>query len=188
MISTRPTSRKATTEGCLQVDIRKLARNGLLQHGAEHSLTDRKSKYEVHIVSEQDRIRFQHGIALLAGFRGLGEDVVPIDWTECHYGGARPWFLCPGCRKRVAIIYGRKIERDGSKLPIRDRTLRCRQCHDLSYPSQHEEWNRRMWRRSEKIWARIGGRYGNKPKRMHWRTYDHLVDEARYFEDLWLYG
>ena len=32
MISARPTSRKATTEGCLQVDIRKLARDGLLQH------------------------------------------------------------------------------------------------------------------------------------------------------------
>ncbi len=188
MISTKSTSRKATTEACVQVDIRKLARDGLLKPGAEGSFSDRKSKYEVHIVSEQNRIRFQHGITMLAGFRRLVEDVVAIDWTGCHFGGARPWFLCPGCVKRVAILYGRIIERDGSKLPIRNRTLKCRQCHYLSYPSQHEEWDRRMRRRANKTWARIGGKYGNKPKRMHWRTYNRLVDEARYFEDLWLYG
>ena len=172
----------------MQVDIRKLARDGLLKPGAEGSFSDRKSKYEIRLVSEQNRMRFQHGITMLAGFRRLVEDVVVINWTECHYGGARPWFLCPGCRRRVAILYGRKIERDGSKLPIQNRTLKCRQCHDLSYPSQHEEWDRRMGRRAKKIWARIGGKYGNKPKRMHWRTYNRLVDEARYFEDLWLYG
>jgi hypothetical protein len=36
---------------------------------------------------------------------------VGIDWTPCHYGGQRVWFLCParGCRKRVAILYGGKI-------------------------------------------------------------------------------
>ena len=188
MISTKSTSRKATTDACLQIDIRKLSRDGLLKPGAEGSFSDRKSKYEVHIVSEQNRIRFQHGITMLAGFRRLVEDVVAIDWTGCHFGGARPWFLCPGCGKRVAILYGRKIERDGSKLPIRNRTLKCRQCHHLSYPSQHEEWDRRMRRRAEKTGARIGGKYGKKPKKMHWRTYDRMVEEARYFEDLWLYG
>ena len=170
------------------MDIRKLARDGLLQHGAESSFSDRKSKYEIRLVSEQDRMRFQYGITMLAGFRRLGEDVVAIEQTECNFGGARPWFLCPDCGRRVAILYGRKIERDGSKLPIRNRTLKCRQCHDLSYSSQHEEWHQRMRRRAQKIRARIGGKYGNKPKRMHWRTYDRLVDEARYFEDLWLYG
>ncbi len=188
MISTKSTriSRKATTEGCLQVDIRKLARDGLLQQGAEHSLADGKSRYELRLASDQGRMRVQHGISMLAGFRRLAEEVVAIDWTECHYGGTRPWFLCPGCGRRVAILYGCKIGRDGSKLPIRNRTLKCRQCHDLCYPSQHEEWDQRMRRRADNIWARIGGRYGNKPKRMHWRIYDRLVDQARYFDDLWL--
>ena len=188
MISTRPISRKATTDACLQIDIRTLARDGLLKPGAEHRLSEHKSKYEVRLISDQDRIRFQYGIAMLAGFRRLGEDVVAIAWTECHYGGNRPWFLCPGCGRRVAILYGRKIASDGSKIPIRDRTLKCRQCHDLSYASQHEEWDRRMRRRAEKTWARVGGKYGTKPNRMRWRTYYRLVDEARYFEQLWLYG
>ncbi len=188
MISTRSTSRKATTDACLQVDIRKLARDGLLKPGAEGSFLERKSKYEIRLVSGQDRMRFQHGLSMLAGFRRLAEDVVTIDWTECNYGGSRPWFLCLGCGRRVGILYGRRVKRDGSKLPVRNRTLKCRQCHDLGYASQHDEWDQRMRRRANKIWARIGGRYGNKPKRMHWRTYDRLVDEARYFEDLWLYG
>ena len=188
MISTKSTSRKATTEACVQVDIRKLARDGLLQHGAESRLRDRKSKYEIWLVSEQNRIRFQHGIAMLAGFRRLTEDVVSIDWTECHYGGARPWFFCPGCGNRVAILYGPKFKRDGSKMPIRNRTLNCRQCHDLSYPSQHEEWDRRMRRRAKKTLARSGGKYRDTPKRMHCRTYNRLVDEACHFDDQWLYG
>ena len=188
MISTRSTSRKATTDACLQIDIRKLSRDGLLKPGAEGSFSDRKSKYEIQLVSEQDRMRFQHGITMLAGFRRLVEDVVAIDWTGCHFGGARPWFFCPGCGNRVAILYGPKFKRDGAKLPIRNRTLKCRQCHHLSYPSQHEEWDRRMRRRAKKTWARIGGEYGRKPKRMRWRTYNRLVDEARYFDGLWLYG
>ncbi len=188
MISTKSTSRKATTEGCLQIDIRQLARGGFLEHGAEHCYSDRKSKYEIRLVSEQNRMRFQHGIALLAGFRRLGQDIVTIDRTTCHFGGVRPWFLCPGCRKRIAVLYGRRIERDGSKLPIRTRSLKCRKCHDLSYESQHEEWDQRMRRRANKTWARIGGRCGNKPKRMHWRTYNRLVDQACYFDDRWFYG
>ena len=174
------TSRKASTDSCLQIDIRKLARNGFLEHGAESKLRDRKSKYEIRLASEQGQVRFQHGIAMLAGFRRLAEYVVAIDWTECHYGGARPWFFCPGCGNRVAILYGPKFKRDGSKLPIRNRTLKCRQCHRLSYPSQHEEWDRRMGRRAKKIWARIGGKYGKKPSKMHWQTYNRLVDEARW--------
>ena len=170
------------------MDIRKLARDGLLKPGAESRLRDRKSKYEIRLVSEQDRMRFEHGITMLAGFRQLEEDVVAIDWTECHFGGVRPWFLCPNCGERIAILYGPRIERDGSKLPIRSRTLKCRQCHNLGYPSQHEERDRRMRRRANKTWARIGGRGRTKPKRMHWRTYDRLVDEARYFDDRWYYG
>ncbi len=188
MISTRPTSRKTTTDACLQIDIRKLSRDGLLQQGAESKLRDRNSRYELRLVSEQGRMRFQHEISMLAGFRRLTDDVVSIDWTECHYGGARPWFLCPGCGKRVAILYGLRIECDGSKLPIRNRTLKCRQCHDLAYPSQHEEWDQRMRRRANKTWARIGGRCGRKPKRIYWRTYNRLVDEARYYDGLWFYG
>jgi hypothetical protein len=30
---------------------------------------------------------------------------VPISWTPCHYGGARPWMHCPFCEQRVARLF-----------------------------------------------------------------------------------
>lgn len=30
---------------------------------------------------------------------------VPITWTECNYGGRRPWFVCPKCSRRVGKLY-----------------------------------------------------------------------------------
>lgn len=52
---------------------------------------------------------------------------VPITYTECHFGGQRPWFLCPGseCYERVGKLH---------KPPFADRFL-CRECHDLVYES-----------------------------------------------------
>lgn len=53
--------------------------------------------------------------------------VVPLSFTECNYGGERPWFLCPekDCGRRVAKLY---------KPPTGDLFL-CRECHDLTYQS-----------------------------------------------------
>lgn len=51
---------------------------------------------------------------------------VPVEWTPCHFGGARPWFRCPVCDDRVATVY-----RD----PRRDE-FACRECQGLIYESQ----------------------------------------------------
>ena len=94
---------------------------------------------------------------------------VEIDWTPCHYGGKRPWFLCParGCGRRVAVLYGGRI-------------FACRQCHDLAYECQHEPPHGRALQRAQKIRRRLGGssnmseEFPDKPKGMHWRTYESL--------------
>lgn len=51
---------------------------------------------------------------------------VPIEHTECNFGGTRPWFHCPECDNRVGKLY--KTDRD-------DRYL-CRECGELIYRSQ----------------------------------------------------
>ena len=51
---------------------------------------------------------------------------VPIEYTECNFGGERPWFRCPVCDDRVAKLY---------KTPRRDEYA-CRECGDLLYKSQ----------------------------------------------------
>jgi hypothetical protein len=43
--------------------------------------------------------------------------VITLDWTPCHYGGQRPWFRCPGCQRRMAVLCGC------------DRFFLCRHCY-----------------------------------------------------------
>ena len=68
---------------------------------------------------------------------------VELEWSECTYGGRRPWFLCPDCRERVALLY------------LGDGHFRCRHCLRLVYESQRERagegWQRH--RRSGGGWA-----------------------------------
>jgi len=97
---------------------------------------------------------------------------VPIVWTPLHFGGVRPWWKC-SCGRRAAWIH------------YRWRGWRCRTCATLSYASQNERADYRAWRRRDKIRARLGAEPGchtiwpwQKPKGMHWSTFERLVAEA----------
>jgi hypothetical protein len=63
----------------------------------------------------------------------------------------------------------------------------CRRCGRLRYRSQRETMTTRWQRRAERIWARLGGEsfidgHIHKPKGMHRRTFNRLMDEA---DDYW---
>jgi hypothetical protein len=104
---------------------------------------------------------------------------VGIDFTPCHYGGERAWFLCParGCRRRVAILYGGGI-------------FACRHCHRLAYESQTESPAYRALSRTQNIRVRLGGSgslaedFPDKPKGMHWRKYRALLHQANVYEQI----
>ena len=57
----------------------------------------------------------------------------------------------------------------------------CRHCYDLRYASQREHLGDRALRKAQKIREQLGGDASlisplpDKPKGMHWRTYDDLV-------------
>jgi len=92
-----------------------------------------------------------------------------IDWVACRFGGRRPFFVCPGCGERTLHLY-------------RLSHFACRECHELSYSSQRERESDRAQRRANKIRTRLGGEHGwqrvpLKPKGMHHRTYQRLVNE-----------
>jgi len=101
----------------------------------------------------------------------------PIIWTKCHLGGRRPWFKCQNiingvvCDRRVAKLYAPCFE--------------CRRCLGLRYESQREIPLTRAARRAQKIKMRLGGSndplepFPQKPRRMHWRTYRRLRNEAK---------
>jgi hypothetical protein len=100
------------------------------------------------------------------------EQRVPITWTNCHFGGRRPWFVCSVrangryCGRRVAVLYGA------------GELFACRHCHQLAYESQHEDPFIRSLKRSQKIRMRLGGGgdpfspFPEKPRGMWRRTYE----------------
>ena len=114
------------------------------------------------------------------------EEPIPLTFTRCHYGGKRPWFLCPGvvngfaCSLRVAILYNA------------GQFYFCRRCYRLAYKSQSETSRDCALRRAQNIRMRLGGSgslsegFPFKPKHMRWRTYVRLRSEAEQAELAWL--
>jgi len=112
--------------------------------------------------------------------RSFGEDWsdveqrVAVVWTPCRFGGERPWFVCSVasngvyCGRRVIKLYGA------------GRLFACRHCYRLAYASQLESAQQRGLWKSQKIRMRLGGsasmldEFPEKPKGMHWRTYNRL--------------
>ncbi len=94
---------------------------------------------------------------------------VLLDWTPCTLGGQRVWWRCPAvvCGRRVAVLFGGRI-------------FACRKCHALAYRSQRKAGDARSTRRADTIRRRLGWEAGilngngDKPKGMHWRTFERL--------------
>jgi hypothetical protein len=110
--------------------------------------------------------------SLLAAEWKYVEQRVPITWTNCNFGGRRPWFVCSVwtngryCGRRVGVLY-----LDGE-------FFACRSCYRLVYESQQEDPFIRSIKRSQKIRMRLGGSGGpfgpfpEKPRGMWKRTYE----------------
>jgi hypothetical protein len=155
---------KDTTSSYLQIDIRRWARQGLLQSG-RYFRSEWSRDGEV-ISSINVRMESDHAILSCSQ---AGEYAVWLAWTRCNFGGRRAWFLCPaiGCRRRVAILYGGSI-------------FACRHCYHLAYDSQRDQAHDRTLTRAQAIRIKLGGSPGlaqpfpPKPKGVHWRTYERL--------------
>ncbi len=170
--------KKTTTGECQSVDVRYLHRKGLLKPGRRFSLRWSRARQETGSIRgavigdgkpERMILTYRHR----SGASGEWEEVrepVHLTWTACNFGGQRPWFVCPGagCGRRVAILYGP------------GRYFLCRRCYDLVYESQRENEMHRALRRAHTIRERLGGStsmiepFPEKPKGMHWKTYDRL--------------
>jgi hypothetical protein len=128
------------------------------------------------VSAEADRITIDYR------YKVSGGDWVPVnypvmlEWTACTLGGRRAWFICPakGCGRRVAILYSGAI-------------FACRHCNKLAYACQREKDDDRAMRRADTIRRRLGwcagiaNPPGEKPKGMHWRTYNRLLRECTMF-------
>ena len=95
------------------------------------------------------------------------------------------WFRC------AIHSNGRYCGRRVAKLYAAGELLACRHCYGLAYESQQEPMHQRGLGKAQKIRMQMGGSqnmfepFPDKPKGMHWRTYDrrrgaHDVAEARF--------
>lgn len=163
---------KDTTEDSRPLDIRKLQRAGLLTPGKsfgwQWTVNDRPvADIGVRVEEQRVLLVYRHRRRGDSDWQEV-EQPIYLDHTICSYGGMRPWWICPSCGRRVAILYG------PGKL------YACRHCCQLVYSCQREADDDRAMRKADTIRRRLGWRVGianpkgAKPKWMHWRTFERL--------------
>lgn len=95
------------------------------------------------------------------GERNITEPIT-ITRTACNYGKTRPWFKCPSCQGRVAILY------------LCGGRFACRGCQRLVYSSQSEDLMGRAWRLQRQLEDRLGPNW-SRLKGMHHATREKLL-------------
>lgn len=171
---------KGITSDYFQLDVRSWHREGRLTAGHLFwwvGMKDRVPSIFIRVQVERFLVVLAHGYRGSAGMSTETPEPVWLEWTTCNYGGKRPWFLCPGCERRVA------------KLCIATE-FRCRHCLDLAYESQQQSRKNRSMYMASKIRKRLCGS-GNladptppKPNRMHWRNYRRLCRKLEQCESV----
>lgn len=163
---------KDTTENRRKIDIRKWNKKGLLEAATSFSWQwtrdgQKVSAITVHV--NNDYLTMDYRCQNSCGEWEAMQYPVQLNWTSCQLGGKRPWFICPvkGCHRRVAILYSGSV-------------YACRHCHQLAYTCQREMNYDRASRQAEKIRQQLGWDpcifegEGEKPKGMHWTTFERL--------------
>ena len=161
-----PETCRRTCESYHRIDIRALARDGLLTGSGTITWSLGGSVTRtVAIKGDGDCLKL---ICVNEGQKI--EERVALSTTPVHLGGHRFWFACPGCDHRVAILYG-------------GQRFRCRHCLDLRYRSQWESARFRAISRIQKVRRKLGGDANllkprpSRPRYMHVRTFERLISE-----------
>jgi hypothetical protein len=180
--SGRPSgSGRNKVEACRSIDANRLNREGCLRpgwRGGWQWTSDGEKVASIILRAEADVLRLSYSVRIGGGDWEDVKEAVHIVRLPCRFGGARPYFICPGvangiaCGRRVAKLYGP------------GRYFLCRDCYRLAHASQSEgAWDRTL-RRANKIRQRLDGDPGMaapfpaRPKGMWHRTYERLREHA----------
>lgn len=157
-------------ESCLSINIKEWNRKGWCKVGETEATMQRR--YEDGSVTTQTQA---------------------IAWTNCNYGGQRPWFVCPRCQNRAGRLFQRILFPQLSPFhELNSIPFQCRKCLNLTYGSSNSSGNRfkehscRIARIRKKLkatcWNPRTDEIPAKPKYMRWRVYYGLIDEFRELE------
>lgn len=150
------------TEHCRSIDIRRLNREDMLKPGSWgwnwRNTETGEVLASIGITGGRDRITLDYSV------NGCPiSEPINITRTACALGGSRPWFNCPKCWGRVAVLY------------LRQSRFACRKCQRLVYSSQSEDDVGRAWRKQSKLEARLAPNW-RRPKGMHRKTRERILE------------
>ena len=123
-------------EDCLSINVNRLHKAGCLRPGCAggwHWRRDGERVASIQFSQDGDCLLLSYRVSQHNGDWRDIEQPTPIVWMPCRFGGARPYFICPGvvngiaCGRRVAKLYGAGTY------------FLCRQCYRLAYASQRED-------------------------------------------------
>lgn len=125
---------RATTplvEDALALDIRELARDGIVRSGERRSATvswshrDRPPHAAISVVVDLRGALAPHAVLLFAVDNRSMTEVVLLECTRPHLGGQRWWWICPVTFRRAAVLH----------LPPGTTTFAHRSAYGLAYRS-----------------------------------------------------
>lgn len=169
---------RGVVEDYRHIDVRRWRRKGLLRPGERFVSSwyrDEREESSINVAVTESAVRLSYTVGLGTERRQDLSYEARLDWTPCHFGGARPWFICPGrgCGRRVARLY------------FCGRYFLCRHCQELGYGEARPY---RLLRRVQRIRRRLGGStalsypFPPRPKGLWRRTYRRLRLEAEALE------
>jgi len=158
-----------TTDDTLPLDIRELQRRANL-HGFSYLSVRWTRGYSKSSVGITVHDGAEVTITYADGRGDNHAETLGITWTRPNYGGERPWWTCPWCSRRCAIVYA-----------LGANPFVCRLCASLTYATAQSDGFSRAARKSVERRRRLGWELGApfpiKPKGMHWRRWERLVAE-----------
>lgn len=174
--------RKRLTDDYKRIDVLWMKREGILNAGKTgliqwtiNGYTSNSIKYAF---KNSRNLRLKYKILLYDNRWRAVDYLVKLNWEVCHFGGRRPYFLCPNqeCGRRVQHLYA------GYPYFV------CRHCLKLAYPVQRELRHERLARKANKIRRKLSlepGVFNDfpifKPKGMHQSTWDRLRWQLDYY-------
>jgi len=116
---------KRIAESCQRLDLSRLLKEYGLSAGGTVSMSWQNThggatKVRVKMSHESDWIEIQpwdyHTPSPIQEY----SQVIRLTHQRQHFGGTRPYFLCPTCRTKRRVLYARRV-------------FACWECHDLTY-------------------------------------------------------
>ncbi|MDI9848135.1 hypothetical protein QM467_08740 [Rhodoblastus sp. 17X3] len=179
---------RARLEDGLKLDLNKLIRDGVLRPGS----TCRASIRWANVYSSDESaagVMTAHMCGKSYGWLELEVDgrrqEIALESQSRHFGGRQWYFVCPRLHCLVSVLWR----------PYGASAFASRQAwgRRVAYGSQFETWHDRAITQARHVRRKLGGEdwelsYGDpmpeKPKGMHWRTYERKIKRINRYESI----